>query len=377
MNRRDFLIGTGAGLCWPIIPSLSAPAVSLDVLVLGGTDFLGPSIVGEFLERGHAVTLFNRGVTNPDLFPSLEKIRGDRELEDGSGISRLKGRQWDVVIDTWQKAPRCVRDTAELLRGQVGQYQYVSSISVYKDWAKKGITEDAALRDVPPLPKERTTDLRYSLRKTLAELALRETLPAEHVVFRSHGMRGVRIPVPGDEPYWPVRIARGGDVLAPGTGQTAIQFTDIVSLCRFMADVGERGATGTFNVLSARGAYTLRDYLEHCCQVTGSDAALTWVPRDFLENRNIEPYRDLPMWRPEPAGFYNFSADKALRAGLRNRPVEATIEDMLAGYRQRYPDDGFRFGIEPHRGTISMRVEAEVIAAWRDISPVSEAADAL
>jgi 2'-hydroxyisoflavone reductase len=365
MKRRDFLVGAGTYLGMHAFPLAASSANTRDVLVLGGTDFLGPSIVTELLDRGHRVTLFNRGLTNPHLFPALEKIRGDRELEDGLGIARLKNRQWDVVIDTWQKAPRCVRDTAELLKGNVGQYQYVSSISVYKDWSQEGITENAELNDVPPMPETFVTDLRYSIRKTLAELALMRVLPDEHAIFRSHGMRGVRIPVPGDEPYWPVRVGRGGEVLAPDTGDTLIQYTDIVSLCRFMGDAAERGTMGAFNVLSARGAYSLRAYLEHCQRVTGSNARFTWVPRNFLETLDIKPYRDLPMWRPEPAGFYTFSADKALEAGLRNRPVEATIADMLGGYRQRYPDDGFRFGREPHHGTISMAVEAEALAEWR------------
>lgn len=352
-------------MCLTSSPLLATATSTLDVLVLGGTDFLGPSIVTELLERGHNVTLFNRGVTNPRLFPELEKIRGDRELDNGSGIARLKGRQWDVVVDTWQKAPRCVRDTAELLKGNAGQYQYVSSISVYKDWSQEGIAEDAALNDVPPMPETFESEPRYSLRKTMAELALMQALPDEHAIFRSHGMRGVQIPVPGDEPYWPVRVARGGEVLAPGSGNMVIQYTDIVSLCRFMSDAAERGTMGAFNVLSARGAYSLQDYLERCQQVTGSDARLTWVPRDFLESVDIRPYRDLPMWRPEPAGFYTFSADKALQAGLRNRPVETTIVDMLTGYRQRFPEDGFQFGQEPHHGTISMDVEAEALAKWR------------
>ena len=366
-SRREFLTRAGCGIAaFGLTPvrSWAGPTKKLDVLVLGGTDFFGPTLVAELVTRGHEVTLFNRGITNPQLFPDLEKIRGDRELADGSGIAPLKGRQWDVVIDTWQRAPRCVRDTAQLLRGNVGQYQYVSSISVYDDWSQAGISEEAKLNDVPAMPEEFEVELRYSLRKTLAELSLMETLPDAHAVFRSHGMRGVRIPDPTDEPYWPVRIARGGDVLAPDTGETPIQFTDIVSLCRFMGHSAENGISEVFNVLSPRGAYSLKGYLEEIRTVTGSEARFTWVPRDFLETQDVKPYRDLPMWRPEPVGFYNFVTEKALAAGFDPRPLAASIEDMLKGYRQRHPDDDFEFGLEPHHGTISMAREREILAAW-------------
>jgi 2'-hydroxyisoflavone reductase len=369
-NRRDFLSLTasalaGMGALGPVTV-LARQSRKLDILMLGGTDFLGPSVVTELLERGHNLTLFNRGVSNPHLFPGLEKIRGNRELADGSGIAKLKNRHWDVVIDTWQKAPRCVRDTAQLLRGMVGQYQYVSSIAVYKDWSSEGIDEHAELNDVPEMPEEYEVGIRYSIRKTLAEMALMETLPDVHTIFRSHGMRGVRIPDPTDEPYWPVRIARGGEVLAPDSGITPIQFTDIVSLCRFMGHAAESGKFGAFNVLSKRGSCSLSAYLEKCRAVTASDGQFTWIPAAFLEIHDIKPYRNLPMWRPEPAGFYNFSAEKALNAGLENRPVKSTIADMMTGYKKRHPDDDFQFGLEPNHGTISMDVERDVLKAWHE-----------
>ena len=145
---------------------------------------------------------------------------------------------------------------------------------------------------------------------------------------------------------------------------TAVQFTDMVSLCRFMTHVAGQQSFGAYNVAYPRDAYTLKDYLRTCLDVTRSKARLTWIPRAFLEGRDIRPYRDLPMWRPEPAGFYAFNADKALRAGLQNRPLLAPVEEMFRGYLQRHPGDDFQFGTDPHHGTISMQVEAEVLAAW-------------
>lgn len=369
MDRRRFLqLSAAAVAVGPYSPSSSGPPAGrapLRVLILGGTGFLGPSIVEHFRASGHTMTLFNRGRTNPGMFPDLERLLGDREREDGRGYEALGTRTWDVVVDTWQRAPQCVLDAATLLSGRVSQYQYVSSISVYRDISRPGVDESAPVRDDAPFPSERTTDLPYAVRKSLSEAALAETLPGRHAIFRSHGMRGFRTAAVGDEPYWPVRIARGGEVLAPGDGSTAIQFTDIVGLCRFMRHCAQEGLGGTYNVATPRG-HTLAAYLNEIVAVTESGAAVVWVPREFLAEHDITPYRDLPMWRPEPAGFYGFDVTKAIRAGLETRALAEPIRDMLAGYRHRHPADRFQFGVQPHQGTISMETEVAVLAAWRN-----------
>jgi len=369
MHRRRFLALTaaaavGSSLTLPDIAPAAAAVVrrerGLSVLMLGGTGFLGPTIVETFLDRGHQVTLFNRGRTNPHLFAYLEKLRGDREDPNGAGLDALRGRDWDVVVDTWQKGAKCVEDTARLLSGHVGWYSYISSIAVYKSFDKAGMDETAPLSDLNGLPAVRTPEQRYFVRKTMAEKLVRAHFDGAVAVLRSHGMRGVRIAAPGDEPYWPVRIWRGGDVLAPGDGQSFGQFTDTISLCRFLADCAESNVAGILNVMSR--PFRLKDYLQAIARVTHARANLTWVVRDTLAKFGIEPYRDLPMWRPEPAGFYRFSADKAMRAGYRQRSLEACAASMLEGYFQRHPKDGFEFG---GPGTLSPTREREVLAALR------------
>ena len=334
----------------------------LRVLMLGGTGFLGPTIVNAFLDRGHEVTLFNRGLTNPHLFKYLERLKGDRENPDGAGIGALRGRNWDVVVDTWQKGPKCIEDTARLLSGHAQQYFYTSSIAVYNSYGAIGTTETARLNDIKGQPISRMPDLRYGLRKTISEKLITDHFDGAATIFRSHGMRGSRIAAPNDEPYWPVRIWRGGDVLTPGDGQSSGQFTDTISLTRFMTHCAEQSISGAFNVMSP--SFHLKAYLSAIKRVTHSNANFVWTPRARLSEFGVEPYRDLPMWRPEPKGFYHFNADKAGAAGFRHRSLEACAASMLDGYFERRPNDDFTFG-GPDFGTLSASREAEILGALR------------
>ena len=372
MYRRDFLAAVGGattGLCISSPSAAAAPQSSqpprtrsLKVLMLGGTGFLGPTIVRAFLDRGHQMTLFNRGRANPHLFTFLERLRGDREDPQGPGLGALRGRTWDVVIDTWQNGPKCVEDSARLLSDNVGQYFYISSIAAYKSLEPVGIEESARLSDIDGLPVPRTAEQTYFVRKTLSERAIADHFAGAVTIFRSHGMRGVRIPVPNDEPYWPARIWRGGDVLAPGDGTSFGQFTDIASLCTFMTHCAEAELSGAYNVMSP--PFLLRDYLAAIARVTSSRSRLVWVSREKLAEFDVRPYRDLPMWRPEPAGFYHFNTDKAVRAGFRHRTLEACVASMLDGYVDRHPSDEFVFGA-PGSGTLSAEREAAILRAVR------------
>ena len=305
----------------------------LKVLMLGGTGFFGPTIVETLLDRGHDVTLFNRGVTNPHLFNYLEKLRGDREAPDGNDLGALRGRAFDVVIDTWQNGPKCVEDTARALSGQARAYFYISSIAVYhrSGFDAPGTVEDSRLSDLEGQTLTRSPDAQtYFLRKTLAETALRENFRGDVGVFRSHGLRGARIRTPASEHYWPVKLWRGGKVLAPEDGTTWGQFTDSVSLARFLAVAAETGLHGAYNVMSE--PFRLGDYFAAIQNVTHRKADLVWTPREKLAEFGIEPYRDLPMWRPEPAGYYRFSTAKAVKSGFAQRSLGTCAAARLHGY---------------------------------------------
>ena len=357
MNRRKFLS----------IASLLAPASQLSinaeargtkkVLVLGGTRFLGPVIVDELIKKGYSVTLFNRGKTNPHLFPDLPLILGNRETADGSGLSQLKAdnQQWDWVVDTWRGSSRAVKDTVEILADRTPQYQYVSTVSVYDKWDRIGITEDEPLNPLPSESEPIITDNRYAIRKTFAELILQRLIPEKSVSFRSHGLRGYKNSAPRHEPYWQVKVARGKDFVLPADAKY-YQVTDMISLARFMIHAGEQRLVGAYNV--AYAPMKFRDFINHIVQITNSKVRLHWIPQEFLLQHNVK------IFRTTPAGRYRFNVSKAISDGLQNRPLEELVKDQLQGYYDRNPNDDFEFG-QPDTATISEAREAEIIALWR------------
>jgi 2'-hydroxyisoflavone reductase len=364
ITRRRFMdavlsgaatLGLGLGMGLP--PAASADSKKLKILVLGGTGFLGPPTVEYALSRGHIVTLFNRGKTNPQLFPGLEKLKGDR---DGN-LSALVGRQWDAVIDTSGYVPRIVRASAELLAPNTGQYLFISSISVYADLAAPGMDETAALATIDDPTVEEITGATYGALKALCEQAVRETLPNRSTVVRPGLIVG-----PGDRTdrftYWPVRIARGGDVLAPAPEGQFTQFIDVRDVAEFIVRCLETDTTGVFNADRPADSLTMGEMLGTCKQVSGSDARLVWVPWSFLEQQNVRPWADLPAWLPASmeAAFGRISTARATAAGLTIRPLDDTVSATLAWWKE-LPDDrqiGLRAGLPPER-------ETAVLRAWQ------------
>lgn len=363
MNRRLFL---QSGAAASLLPTLSSCASSTPiiahpkkrVLVLGGTGFFGPELVEELLAQGHDVTLFNRGKTNPHLFPQLTKIRGDRETEDVSGLKNLRAnsQRWDWVVDTWQGSSKAVVDSAELLAERVDQYQYVSTVSVYDKWDNIGISENEPLNPLPGTSEPIITNNRYALRKTFAELALKRILPNKSVFFRSHGMRGSRTTHPRHEPYWQVKVARGKQFVVPANVDH-YQVTDMVSLARFMIHCGVEGHMGPYNVCYPPMLF--KEFIQAIVNHTNSSVKLHWIPQEFLLENNVR------LIRERPAGRYRFNVDKALKAGLRNRPLEQLFTDQLRGYHRRNPKDDFEFG-KPETATISVAQEAQIIKLWTE-----------
>jgi 2'-hydroxyisoflavone reductase len=321
------------------------------LLLLGGTKFLGRAAVEAGLARGHEVTLFNRGETNPELFPEAEKLRGDR---DGD-LSALEGREWDAVIDPSGYVPRVVRASAELLRGSVGHYVFVSSGSVYAEPYVPGYDESAPTVELEdPASEEVLRD--YGALKAACEEVLREVFPEAHTNVRAGLIVGPH-DGSGRFTYWPLRGSLGGEVLAPGPPEHPTQFIDVRDLGAWMVDACERRLAGTFNATGEPVA--LEPVLEKC-----GISDPVWVDPEFLLEQGVGPWMELPLWVPgDDAAFLQMSVAKAVASGLSFRPIEETVRDTLAWARS----EGAGLVTETPYGTAGLEAarEAELLEAWR------------
>jgi len=363
-SRREFIGASLAAVSLASAPlgALGAADRKLKVLFLGGTGFLGPHTVRYALQRGHDVTLFNRGRTNADLFPELETIIGNRDPEIDTGLDGLKSREWDAVIDTSGYVPRLTGASAGLLADSVGQYLFVSTICQYDNWAEGGTngTEDrpgATLDD----PATEDVGTHYCALKAYCERAVEEAMPGRVTQIRPGLIVGPRDNTDRFT-YWPVRIDEGGEVLAPGKPSDLTQYIDVRDLARFMVHCLEQKLAEPYNVV--RNPMPFGDLLSACVETIDSDAELTWVPADFLAEHDVQAWRDVPAWADSDsalAGSLTWSADKALSAGLRISPVENTIRDTLAWFRSLPGErqEGLRAGLSAEK-------EASVLAAWHD-----------
>jgi len=340
----------------------AATAGGRSLLVLGGTMFLGPEVVEAALARGWTVTLFNRGKTNPQLFPDLEKLHGDRDPAKGDGLKALEGRRWDAVVDTSGYVPRHVQASAALLAPGAKQYLFVSTISVYADNSKPGADESAAVGTLKDPTVEKVDGETYGPLKALCEQAAEKAMPGRTTIVRPGLIVG-----PGDPSdrftYWPVRVAKGGEVLAPGTPQDPTQFIDVRDLGAWIVLLLEKNRTGVYNATGPKEPLPMGELLASCKRVSGSDATFTWVPATFLEAQQVAPWSDMPVWVPpvdDMAGFARVGIARATAAGLTFRPVDDTVRDTLAWWRT-VPEERrakLRAGLGAAR-------EAEVLAAWR------------
>lgn len=333
------------------------------VLVLGGTDFVGPAVVDAARARGDEVTIFHRGQTGaaPD---GVRVVRGDRTR--ASDLDAVAAEQWDLVVDAWSRAPRVVLDSARRLEGSAARYVYVSTVSVYVE-PRDGVINEAS-PVVEAAADADTTD--YAADKRGAELAIESVFGPERSLFARPGLiLGPRENI-GRLPWWLRRIAAGGDVLAPGPRENLLQYIDARDLAAFAIDTGLAGAV---NVLSVPGYTTMAELLGPCADVTGSDATLTWVDPEFLLARDVAPWVELPIWVPpvgDLAWLYLTDASLAHRSGLVCRPVRDTVSDTWSwlqdhpGWTQVAAANRTRVGMEPQR-------EAELLAAWRDQPPAS------
>lgn len=325
----------------------------MNLLIIGGTRFLGRALVEEARAAGHSVTLFNRGRTNPSLFADVEQIRGDRD----GGLDALAGRRWDAVIDTCGFVPRLVHDAAGYLARAVEHYTFISSLSVYAEPLDEGIDETAPLATMPDEALEEVTGETYGPLKALCESAATTQMDGRALLVRSGLIVG-----PHDSSdrfnYWPARIARGGEVLAPVSPDYGVQFIDVRDLAGWTLRATEERLTGPYNVTGPVRPLPISRLLHTARDLTGSDARFTWVDDAFLIAHEVAPYMELPLWVPaEYGGFNCFSIEQALAAGLRFRPLEDTVADTLAWLATRPADHVWRAGLPADR-------EAELLHAW-------------
>ena len=329
----------------------------MKLLILGGTAFLGRHLVEAAIARGHEVTLFNRGQHNLDLFPDVEKLRGDR---DGD-LAALRGERWDAAIDTCGYVPRVVQASAELLADAVEHYTFISSLSVYADTSKIGIDENDPVSTLKEETEEITGET-YGPLKALCEQSAERAMPGRALTIRPGLIAGPHDPTDRFT-HWPVRVARGGDVLAPGRRERNVQFIDARDLAEWIVRAVEANPTGVHNADGPDYALSMQQLLDTSKTVSGGDARFVWVAEKFLTDAGVEPWGEVPLWIPESdpasAGFFTFNCDKAIAAGLTFRPLADTIRDTLAWDATRPADREWRAGLKPER-------ETELLGAWRD-----------
>ncbi|MFC3576494.1 NAD-dependent epimerase/dehydratase family protein [Streptomyces yaanensis] len=304
------------------------------LLTLGGTEFAGRAVVEAALARGWEVTVFHRG--QHEAPPGVRSLLGDRTAPDG--LAALTGESaeggWDVVVDTWSGAPRAVRDTARLLAGRVARYVYVSSRSVYAWPPAPGSDEGAPLVEGAAADAESTG---YPQDKRGGELAAVEAFGAEGSLLVRAGLILGPYENVGRLPWWLTRIARGGPVPAPGPRELPLQYVDVRDLAEWVLGAAERGLSGPYNLVSPRGHTTMGALLDECVRVTGSGADLRWTAPEVILGAGIQPWTQLPVWVPPGSEYedalYSANVSRAVRDGLRCRPVEETVRDTWAWLR--------------------------------------------
>ena len=322
----------------------------MKILIIGGTKFLGRHLVDAASAAGHEVTLFNRGKTNPALFPDLETITGDREHD----MDKLSGREWDAVIDVAGYLPRIVRLSAEALKDNVRRYVFISSISVYADNRKIGIDESYPVGKLQDESVEEITGETYGPLKALAEKTVQDIYGDRALIVRPGLIVGPYDPTDRFT-YWPMRVKRGDDMITPDKPQTPIQIVDVRDLSEFIIKLIEENASGVYNATGPDYELMMGEFLDACKRVTGSVAAFHWASAEFLAEHGVQPWSDMPVWIPdteEDAGFSRIDVSRALGAGLKFRPLEDTIRDTIAWAETRPEDHEWRAGLNPDKERI-------------------------
>jgi 2'-hydroxyisoflavone reductase len=358
LSRRELLklgLYALAATRVPAFAQTSSPPKK--ILILGGTGFLGPSIVERALDRGHIVTLFNRGQTGADFFPNVEKIHGDRQPADKGNLLGLQGdRKWDAVIDVWANDPEVVMPVAKLLVDRTRYYFFVSSIGAYADYSKIGIEESAPTRlDRPG----------YGGNKARSEKGLQDLFTDRVGIVRPCAITG-----PRDDSlsyhFWLSHLLKEEETIGPGTGDDAyVEYVDVRDVARWIIDSVEQERSGIYNVCSL--ATPFRVFLEESARGIGGKAKIVWVDGDFLRNeQHLRTFDQLPYWTPDRPGFEQISSTKARACGFSTRPLSETAKDAWTWYQKTVPPDlvypqkqySYEWGI-------SLEREREILAAWK------------
>jgi 2'-hydroxyisoflavone reductase len=359
------LAGSAAGVRLASAAGSPKPRKPLRILILGGTGFTGPHQVRYALGRGHQVTLFNRGKQPHEWPGAVEELLGDRNTGD---LKSLAGREWDVCIDNPTTLPFWVRDAGRVLHGKVKQYIFISTISVYADNLKPA-DETAPVAVYPG--KDAMAETMESLHakgelygplKALSEKEAEVQFPGKVTVIRPGLIVG-----PGDETdrftYWPVRLARGGEYLAPGDGSDPVQIIDARDLAEWTIRMAEARTFGTFNATGPQHPLQMKEMLTGITAAIHADAKPVWVSTDFLEAQKVEAWSDMPVWVPgrgETAGFAKRSIRKAIAAGLTFRPLDTTAADTLAWFKQQPAERQAKL-----KAGLTSEREQEVLSKWK------------
>lgn len=365
INRRQVILSGGALAAAAATPTwVRASTKPLNILILGGTRFIGVHMTELALKRGHKIAFFNRGRTKTDLFPEIERIKGDRNGE----LDALKGRRFDAVIDNSGYVPRHVKLSAELLAPNVQQYVFVSSISVYPNFAEPR-TESSPVGKLADETVEKVDGETYGPLKALCEQAAERAMPGRTTVIRPGLIVG-----PDDNTdrftYWPARAARGGAFIAPGTPNDGIQVIDARDLAAFTLDAIERKSLGVYNLVSPPGMFTMGQLIDASVSEAKRQAkpaanpTATWIDADFLESQQVAPWAEMPVWIPargDEAAFAGTSAERALQAGLKVTPLAKTVADTLAWHLKRPAAEQ-----QTLKAGIAADKEAKVLQAWQD-----------
>jgi 2'-hydroxyisoflavone reductase len=356
-TRRLFLKSAAlATVSARLLPRAYANYAPQKILVLGGTLYLGPAIVERAVEAGHQVTLFNRGRTNPRLFPQLEKIRGDRERVSEGGLAALSGQRcWDAVIDVWPSEPSVVMPTAQLLAGRTDFYSFVSSIGVYTKSTEPGVDEAQALR---------MTESGYRGDKARSETQLTALIGGGRLGI----VRPCAIAGPRDESlsfhYWLSHLRKKQRIVAPGDGSDPVEIVDVRDVADWVVSNVEVHRPSAYNLCG--NPISFKTFLAECSTAIHGEAQPVWVERALLEKQGVEISRgNMPYWNADDPGFEEVSSSKARRAGWSTRPLGDTAADAWLSYAARInPALYYPHHVWSYVWGISVEVLARILIFW-------------